>query len=189
MHLVNWSIIWAQIHEAKSKVLEINGNEHLFLEAWLLCCKEIDLLGFLFPPSPCSNALNVLKYANYVLTSAVCIFCSLPFKNTYFAGEYFCPKGVEFNAANKSKSKVSFLQAANYSSPHKQLQKGMKIHDVAPRHEKVRITHIVPEISNFWIWLTVQDKINTLLIKEKFYGLCTYKLLGLPNFLEFTKKN
>ena len=129
------------------------------------------MLGFLFPPSPCSNALNVLKYANYVLTSAVCIFSSLPFKNTYFAGEYFCPKGVEFNAANKSKSKVSFLKAAKFST--QAAPKGMKIQNVAPRHEKVGITHIVPEISNFWIWLTVQDKINTLLIKEKFYGLCT----------------
>ena len=118
----------------------------------------------------------------------MCIFSSLPFRNTYFAGEYFCPKGVEFNAANKSKSKVSFLQAANFST--QAAPKGMKIQDVAPRHEKVGITHIVPEISNFWIWLTVQDKINTLLIKEKFYGLCTYRscYVGMPYFLELAKE-
>ena len=66
----------------------------------------------------------------------------------------------------------------------------MKIQDVAPRHEKVGITNIVPEISNFWIWLTVQDKINTLLIKEKFYGLCTYRscYVGMPYFLELAKE-
>ena len=55
----------------------------------------------------------------------------------------------------------------------------MKIQDVAPRHEKVGITHIVPEISNFWIWLTVQDKINTLFICKKFYGL--YYMCAMPD--------